>query len=172
MCCDSQVSSGRCCPSTDAQPIAFRAVLATSRALYLFCPCGSLGESLTSSAQLCDCDQEPDLPWPSVCFTRDTHVALLIIYNPLTYYSGRDFVAITGSHLRGVKVSRRPWDTQNKDAFWQRTGSAAWGPVIAVRWGRLCRHPNVSPRIRGSSVLPLNYHTLHLMEGSASGILN
>lgn len=147
---------------------------ATSRTLYFFCPRGSLGESLTSSAQLCDCDQEPDLPIcsPSVCFARDVHVALLIIRNPLTSYSGRDSVAIMGSHLRGLKISRRPWDLQDKEAFWQRAGSAAWGAVTAVRWGRQHHHPNVSARIRGSSVLPLNYHALGLKEESATGILN
>lgn len=54
------MSRGRCCPK---HWCSARVALAFSRVLYYFC---SLRESLTASAQLCDCDQEPNLPiWAS-----------------------------------------------------------------------------------------------------------
>ena len=124
-------------PSTDAQLIALRASLATSRVLYFFCPRGSPGESLTAPAQLCGCDQEPDLPICSSCvpFPKDARTALLITYILLICYGGRHSVAITGSHLRGLKISRWPWDLQNKEAFWQSAGSVAQGGSWLLRDG-------------------------------------
>lgn len=124
-------------PTTDAQLIALRVGLVTSRAPYLFCPSGSLRENLTALAQLRDSDQEPDLPICSsrVCFPKVAHIALLITYIPLISYDGRDFVAITGSHLKVLKVSRWPWDVQDKEAFWQRAGSAAPGSSWLLRDG-------------------------------------
>lgn len=124
-------------PSTDAQLIALRVGLATSRVLYFFCPLGSLRESLTAPAQLCDSDREPDLPICSsrVCFPKAVHIDPLITCTLLIFYHGRDFVAITGSHLSGLKITRWPWDVQDKEAFWQHAGSAAWGSSWLLRDG-------------------------------------
>lgn len=150
-------------PSTDAQLVDLRLALASSRVLYFFCRHGSLRESLTAPAQLCGCDQEPDLLiWAScVGFPKDVNVDLLI--TPLIPSSGRGYVAIMGSHVRELKISKWPWDLQDRASF-AVLGVLRREQLTAARWGRQYRHPNVSTRIWGSSVFPLNYYTLGLKD--------
>lgn len=130
-------------PSTDAQVIALRVGSATCWVLYFFCPCHSLGESLTAPAQLCDCDREPELPICSscMCFPKDVHVALLITCTLLISYGRRNFVALMGSHLRGLKISRWPQDLQDKEAFWQGAGSAGQGAADCHGMGKAASSP-------------------------------
>lgn len=101
---------GRCCPTK---------LSGWPRTLPHYCISSVL--TVPFPTQLCGCDLEPDLLTCSsfLYLWKDVNTALLATHTSPISCGRRDLMAIINSHLSGLKISRWPWDLQDREAFWQ-----------------------------------------------------